>query len=140
MIDWAAHADAIKSRLESDVPVLAMVLHIQDAGTEDNPATLPVAYVITEKTTFGHGGGETVDATVTWAILVRCKKMTDTTGALRVAKEVVRSLSGYRLASGLSPLRPVTMQYFREEMRPEPAYLLTFETTADQLPSSFTTC
>lgn len=140
MIDWAAHADAIKARLEADVPPLAMVLHIQDAGTEEKPATLPVAYVIAEKTTFGPGGGETVDATVTWAVLVRCAKMTDTTGALRVAQDVVRSLSGYRLAVGLSPLRPVSMQYFREEMRPEPAYLLTFETTADQLPSSFTFC
>lgn len=140
MIDWAAHAEAIKARLETDVPLLAMVLHIQDAGTEDKPATLPVAYVIAEKTTFGPGGGETVDATVAWAVLVRCAKMTGATGAMLVAQDVVRSLSGYRLASGLSPLRPVAMQYFREEMRPEPAYLLTFETTADQLPSSFTIC
>lgn len=67
-----------------------------------------------KKTTFGPGGGETVDATVAWAVLVRCAKMTGATGALLVAQDVVRSLSGYRLASGLSPLRPVAMQYFRE--------------------------
>lgn len=140
MIDWAEHAETMVARLRSDVPLLATVLHIQDAGTEDNPATLPVAYVIAEKTTFIGGGSESVDAVVTWGVLVRCKRMTDATGALRVAKEVVRSLSGYRLAIGWSPLRPISMQYFREEMRPEPAYLLTFETTADQLPSSFTTC
>lgn len=47
--DRLGHAEAIKARLETDVPLLAMVLHIQDAGTEDKPATLPVAYVIAEE-------------------------------------------------------------------------------------------
>lgn len=140
MIDWAGSAEAIVNRLRSDVAPLATVLHIQDADTEVNPATLPVAYVIAEKTQFNGAGGEMVDASVTWSVLVRCRKMTGATGALVVSRDVVRSLSGFQVAPGCAPLRPVSMQYFREEFRPEPAYLLTFETTVDQLPSSFTFC
>jgi len=140
MIDWAGSADALVARLRDDAKPLATVLHIQDADTEQNPVTFPVAYVIAEKTKFSAGGNQLVDARITWAVLVRCKKMSGATGALVVARDVLRSLSGFNPGVGCTPLVPVAMQYFREEVRPEPAYLLTFETTADQLPSSFTSC
>lgn len=140
MIDWDEHAGAIVARLKSEVGLLATVLHLQDAETENNPATLPAAYVVMAKTDFTPQGTSHNAATIKWQVLVRCKRMTGETGALLVSKQVIRQLSGFQIGAGMSPLDPVDIGFFREEMRPEPAYLITFVTTSDQIQNIFNNC
>jgi hypothetical protein len=140
MIDWAGQAETIVTRLKASVAELNTVLHIKDAETESNPAILPAAYVIMARTGFDDAGAGGFDARCTWQVLVRCKQMSGLTGALLVTDMVLESLAGFRVEAGTKPLVPVSAEYFREEMRPEPAYVLTFTTTADQLPSANINC
>jgi hypothetical protein len=140
MIDWAAHAETLVARLKAEVAELNTVLHIKDAETDSNPAVLPCAYVIMARTGFADSGAGGTDASCTWQVLVRCKQMAGATGALVVADRVLDVLTGFRLAVGNKPLVPVSAEFFREEMRPEPAYILTFTTAADQLPSANFNC
>lgn len=137
MIDWDEHAGALVARLKNEIGLLATVLHLQDAETESNPATLPAAYVVMAKTDFSDFGNGNDTGTTKWQVLVRCKRMTGETGALLIAKQVVQRLSGFQVGPGMSPLQPVDIGFFREEMRPEPAYLITFVATSDQIHNSF---
>lgn len=138
MIAWEDHADAIITRLKAAVPDLATVIHIKEAETESKPATLPAAYVVMAQTVFNDSANFRTSVTVTWQVLVRCKSMGGETGALTIADQVVDALAWYRITAGIDPLAPVSADFFREEMRPEPAYVLTFTTTTDQLPSQST--
>lgn len=138
MIAWENHADAIIARLKATVPDLATVLHVKEAETDSKPATMPAAYLVMAQTVFASSGNFRTSVMVTWQVLVRCKSMAGYTGALEIADQVVDALTGYRITAGIEPLAPVSAEFFREEMRPEPAYVLTFTTTTDQLPSPST--
>lgn len=140
MIDWDDCADAIVSRLRENVADLETVLHIKDAETESNPARLPAAYVIMARTGWNESGFGFYDAVITWQVLVRCQRMAGDSGALALADLVLDTLAGYRPDIVCMPLVPVSCEFFREEMRPEPAYVLTFTTSAAQLQSENSTC
>jgi hypothetical protein len=138
---WDAHAEAIRQRLLTVVTPLKTCLLLQDAETTNNPASLPSAYVVMARASFSPAGGNRSDVATTWQVLVRSKHMDGVGGVLALVDDVLDALTGFQPAAGIGPLQPVQCEYFGEAMRPEPAYVITFTSSVDQIPPVFfTTC
>ena len=92
------------------------------------------------ETKYSDAGNLHLNAEVTWQVLIRCQRYLGQTGALMVASAAVEAIAGMVVGIGWSPLAPVSAKFFPEALRPEPAYVLTFTTAADQLPLLTITC
>lgn len=141
MIDWEKHADLIKEKLQAKVADAGTVFVSGEVASRKNPVAYPSLEVALGSIKPSPAGSGLLDRRIFWVVLVRSKSVFGETGVVTVAEAVERSLSGFRLENGFDPLTPVGNDPFEKAEESEGwARIVTFTTTADQLPSEYSNC
>lgn len=114
MFGLSAQAAAIVAALES-IEALGTVAYIdQDDQSGRFPATLPSAFVTIDRA--GPGGSapspRTSLAALTWAVIVRGKKLDGPGGCLAIIDAVLDRLVGLHPATDVKPLQFEGIEYF----------------------------
>lgn len=141
MIDWEEHAESIRDKLLADVAAAGTVFLSGEVSDRKNPAVWPSLEIALGSVKTAPAGSGLLDQRIYWVVLVRSRSVFGATGTVTVAAAVEQSLAGFRLAAGLEPLLPVSNDPFEKSEEAEGwARLVTFTTTADQLPTEYTNC
>lgn len=141
MIDWAGHAESIKDKLQAEVIDAGTVFISGEVATRKNPSVLPSLEIALGSIKPTPAGSGLTDKKIYWVVLVRSKSIFGETGVATIAEAVESALNGFRLETGLNPLLPFGNDPFEEAEKGEGwARVVTFTTTADQLPSEYSNC